>query len=214
MAELIDLSVLFYSHAGNSVAGGRLSEACFFILLSINCTGSNSMSMINDFIRQRRSVRKYLTRPVDTEAIHTVLEAGMSAPSAGNQKPWDFIVVTDRDIIERMCKTGPNSLPAKDAPVVILITGDTSRERYKGYWPVDCAAATENMLLEITRLELGGVWLGVHPVDERKEYLKNLFHLPSTVHPFAMISLGYPDVELTHERESRFDKRLVHYNHW
>ncbi len=170
--------------------------------------------MIQDFIRQRRSVRKYLARPVDIEIIHSILEAGMSAPSAGNQRPWDFIVVTDHDVIERMSKTGPNSLPAKDAPVVILITGDTSRERYKGYWPVDCAAATENMLLEITRLGLGAVWLGVHPVAERKEYLQNLFQLPSAIHPFAMISLGYTDVDLNNERESRYDMSRVHYNRW
>ncbi|PKP25837.1 MAG: nitroreductase family protein [Bacteroidetes bacterium HGW-Bacteroidetes-22] len=170
--------------------------------------------MSTDFIRQRRSIRQYNNRPVEPDLIHSILEAGMSAPSAGNQRPWDFIVVTDHELIEKMSLTGPNSLPAKNAPVVILITGDTGRERYKDYWPVDCAAATENMLLEITRLGLGAVWLGVHPVVDRKEYLRNLFLLPSTVHPFAMISLGYAETDMKKERESRYDESRVHYNHW
>lgn len=167
-----------------------------------------------DIIRSRRSVRQFTNKTVDPELIRLIIDAAMCAPSAGNQRPWDFLVVTDPSLIEQMSRTGPNSKPAAQAPLVILITGDQSRERYKGYWPIDCAAATQNMLLEATRHGLGAVWLGVHPVEERQDYLKQLFQLPLHIQPFAMICIGHPDADVTQERPSRYDERLVHFNKW
>lgn len=170
--------------------------------------------MSADIIRSRRSVRQFSKKTVEPALIRLIVEAAMCAPSAGNQRPWDFLVVTDPQLAEAMSKTGPNSAPAARAPVVILITGDQSRERYKDYWPVDCAAATQNMLLEATSHGLGTVWLGVHPVAERKEYLTKLFNLPTHIQPFAMICVGHPDIDITPVRSSRYDEQLVHYNSW
>lgn len=167
-----------------------------------------------DILRSRRSVRQFTNKPVEPGLIRSILEAAMCAPSAGNQRPWDFVVITDPGIIEQLSHVGPNSKPAASAPVVILITGDTTRERYKDYWPIDCAAATQNLLLEVTRLGLGAVWLGVHPISERKQYLRDLFSLPGGIEPFALVCLGHTDADLSSERPSRFDEKLVHNNKW
>jgi len=144
-----------------------------------------------DIIRSRRSIRRFLPDEVKQEDIEGILEAAMFAPSAGNQRPWEFIVVKNETRREQMSKAGPYSRPAAKAPLVILICGDSSRETHKNYWPVDCSAATENMLLEATARNLGSVWLGVYPRQERMEYLSHLFQLPEHIHPFAMVCIGY-----------------------
>ena len=169
---------------------------------------------MNDIIRLRRSVRKFTPEKIDQPTLDLLLEAAMSAPSAGNQQPWQFMVITNRQTIESLSHTGPNSKPALGAPVLIVVLADTSRERYKDYWPIDCSAATENLLLEATRLGLGSVWLGVHPVDDRKAYITNLFALPPHIIPFSIVCVGYPEEAPLVERPSRFDASRVHYNKW
>ncbi len=144
-----------------------------------------------DIIRSRRSIRRYIPDEVKNEDIEGMLEAAMYAPSAGNQRPWEFIVVRNEAMREIMSKTGPDSFHAAKAPVVILVCGDSLHETHKNYWPVDCSAATENILLEATARNLGSVWLGVYPRQERMEYLSHLFQLPEHIHPFAMVCIGY-----------------------
>jgi nitroreductase len=138
-----------------------------------------------DIIRSRRSIRRFLPDEVKQEDIEGILEAAMFAPSAGNQRPWEFIVVKNEARREQMSKAGPYSRPAAKAPVVILNCGDSSRETHKNYWPVDCSAATENMLLEATARNLGSVWLGVYPRQERMEYFITLISTTRAFSPFC-----------------------------
>lgn len=169
---------------------------------------------MSDIIRLRRSIRKFSDKTVDQSLVRLLLEAAMSAPSAGNQQLWEFLVVADRATILKLSLTGPNSKPAAGAPLVIMIAANKERERYKDYWPIDCSAATQNLLLEAVSHGLGAVWLGVHPVEERKEYLRNLFHLPLYIEPFALVCVGYPESDSTAARLSRFDAAKVHYESW
>jgi nitroreductase len=144
-----------------------------------------------DIIRERRSIRRFKSDDVAEEDVRWVLDAAMHAPSAGNQRPWHFIVFRNQETRNILAKTGPNARFAAECPVVILVCGDTSRETHKGYWPVDCSAAVENMLLEATSRGLGSLWLGVYPRQERIEYLKKNLQVPEHIIPFALICLGY-----------------------
>ena len=87
----------------------------------------------------------------------------MMAPSAGNEQPWQFIVVTDRAVLDRIPQFHPHSKMVLEAPLAILVCGDLFYEEYKGMWPMDCATATQNILLSARSLGLGSVWLGVYP---------------------------------------------------
>jgi len=163
-------------------------------------------------ILSRRSVREYTDKEISTEQINAILHAGMSAPSAGNQQPWHFIVLKDKKKLEELTELSPYAKMLKNANAAILVCGDLKRQKHEGYWMIDCAAATENMLLEITHLELGAVWLGVYPRLERMAFLKKYFNLPETVEAFALLSIGYPTT--TAEELNRFDAERVHFEKW
>ncbi len=165
-----------------------------------------------DIILTRRSIRKYRNKDVSDELVEKLLKAAMSAPSAGNQQPWHFIVVRDREILDEIPKIHPYSAMLKEAPLAIVICGDVNLEKYKGYWVQDCSAATQNLLLAAHHLGLGAVWLGVYPVEERVEKIKKLFNMPESVIPLCIVAIGYPAEEKP--PADRFDKSRIHYDKW
>ncbi|GAG73783.1 unnamed protein product, partial [marine sediment metagenome] len=103
-----------------------------------------------DTIYRRRSIRKYSEEKVPEEIILKIIKAGMNAPSANNQQPWQFLIINKSKLLQEITKIHPFSQMLHEAPVAILICGDLSLENAKGFWVQDCAAATENILLEIT----------------------------------------------------------------
>ena len=165
-----------------------------------------------DFFYKRRSIRKYKDKDVSPEAIDTILKAAMSAPSAGNQQPWHYIIVDDRQIMKEITKFHPHSSMLNTAPKCIIVAADVDLQKYRGYWVQDCSAATQNMLLAIAQLGLGGVWLGVHPVKEREEGIRKLFNLPDNIIPFAIVAFGVPDEEKG--PSDRYNPERVHINTW
>jgi nitroreductase len=165
-----------------------------------------------DAILRRRSIRKYIQEAIPDDVIKKLLEAGMSAPSAGNQRPWQFIVIKDKETLIKLADASPYSKMTKDAPMAILVCGDLELENHKGYWVQDCSAATENILIEVAENNLGAVWLGIYPREERVEYLRKLLNIPDHVVPFALIPVGYPAE--TKETSSRYDESRVHYEQW
>ena len=134
-------------------------------------------------ILSRRSIRKYDTAPVSDEDIKALLNAAMHAPSAVNERPWHFVVIKERTTLEAVSKISPTAPMAKYAPVAIAVCGDTTLEKFPGLWALDCAAATENILLAATARRLGAVWTAVHPFDTRVKGIQQLLKLPSmTIH--------------------------------
>lgn len=160
----------------------------------------------------RRSIRKYTPKAVPEAVIRELLEAAMSAPSAGNQQPWQFIVINDRKTLDEIPKFHPFSQPLREAPVAIVVCGDMKRENFKGFWVQDCSAATENILVAARARGLGTVWLGVHPMEDRVKGMRKLLGLPETIVPLSIIPVGYPAEEKP--RASRYDPSRVHYNRW
>jgi len=163
-------------------------------------------------ILNRRSIRKYTSRAVEESKIEQLLKAAMAAPSAGNEQPWEFIVLRDRTTLNAIPKIHPYSLMLYEASVAILVCGDLSREKYKGYWVQDCAAATENMLIAVNDKGLGAVWLGIYPVEERITGLRRLLSIPENRIPFSLVALGYPAEKK--EPADRFDPERIHYDCW
>ncbi len=92
-------------------------------------------------IRTRRSIRQYQDRPVPEEVLQQVLRAAMYAPSACNAQPWQFVVLQDRKLLRSVPNIHPYAAMAVQAPLAILVCGDTSLEKCPGYWVIDCSAA-------------------------------------------------------------------------
>jgi nitroreductase len=149
---------------------------------------------------------------VKEEDIITMIDAAMNAPSAGNQQPWQFIIIRKRETLVRIIDFHPHAMMLHDAQAAILICGDISLEKFKGYWVLDCAAATENLLLAAHNLGLGACWLGIYPREDRVKNIGELLKVPKHIIPFSLVSLGYPD-----EHKGRMDRYLsnrVHYEQW
>lgn len=165
------------------------------------------------FINTRRSIRKYTSKSVSESDIEEILKAGMSAPSAGNEQPWHFVVIRERQILNAIPRIHPYSEMLKEASVAVLVCGDVTLDVYKaGYWVLDCAAATENVLLAVHEKGLGAVWLGVYPLQERMDGLRKLLGIPQHIVPFSLIPIGYPNE--SKQPDDRFDSAKVHHNRW
>lgn len=160
----------------------------------------------------RRSIRKYTEAPVTEEDLQYLLSAGMSAPSAGDERPWEFIVITDRNILDEFPSVHPYSGMLREAPAAILVCGDISREKHAGFWVQDCSAATENILIAVAHRGLGSVWLGVYPREDRVKGIRKLLGIPESIIPFALLPVGHPG-----ERKppkGTIDPDRVHRNRW
>ena len=165
-----------------------------------------------DAIFTRRSIRKYLPKPVSRDLIDNILKAGMSAPSAGDEQPWHFIIIDRRDLLEKISEMHHYAKMLKDAPAALLICADQNVPKFKDFWVQDCSAASENMLLAAHDLGLGAVWIGVYPAEKLVTGIRELFKIPEHVTPFSAIAIGYPAEEKP--GRSRYETSRIHDNSW
>jgi nitroreductase len=165
-----------------------------------------------DGIMTRRSIRKYTDEPVGDEIVEQLLRAAMAAPSAGNQRPWRFVVVRDRAVLTRLADASPYASMLPTAPLAIVVCADPSVEKHPGFWVQDCSAATQNILLAAHALGLGAVWLGFYPVQERVRAASEVLGLPKGVVVMSIVPLGHTDA--TPQRADRYDATYLHFDRW
>ena len=165
-----------------------------------------------DILYKRRSIRRYTSQPVNQDAILGFIKAGMNAPSAGNEQPWHFVIITERDILNAIADVHPYAKMLYQAPAAVLVCGEPSLEKHEGYWVQDCAAATQNILLEIEDQEFGGVWIGVYPRKERINSLRDLLGIPENIIPFSLIGLGHPAERK--DPNNKFIEERIRWNKW
>ena len=163
-------------------------------------------------IHGRRSIRSYTDEPVSEEDIEILLKAAMAAPSAGNQQPWHFVVIDDREVLDAIPEYHQYAAMLQEAPLAIAVCGDVEEEKHEGFWVQDCSAAIENLLLAAHSRGLGAVWLGVHPDASRVRGLRKLLDLPDSVVPLAVISIGHPAEEKP--PTTYYSPDRVHHNRW
>ena len=163
-------------------------------------------------IFQRASVRSFDGRKVETEKIELLMKAAMAAPSACNQQPWEFVVVTDPVILKELSACSPYSGCIGQAPLGIAVCMRTEGLRALDYTQIDASAAAENILLEAVELGLGAVWLGIAPGPERMGAVRQAIHAPKTIQPFCLIACGYPNQPVA--PADRYDPSRVHYEKW
>ncbi len=163
-------------------------------------------------IMTRRSIRKYTDNRVPQEVVEQLLRAGMFAPSAANEQPWHFVVITDRKTLAQVPAFHSHAHMLKEAALAILVCDDSGLELVKGRGILDCSAATQNILLAAHDLGLGAVWVGIFPVEERMNGMRKLLNMPTRVVPISLVSIGYPDERP--RMEDRYKSERVHYERW
>ena len=169
-------------------------------------------------IKTRRSIRKYLDKPVPWDDIHAVVEAAMYAPSAGNLQNWKFIILLERGLKKKIAEAALQQYWIEAAPVVIVVCAEPGKaERYYGvrgerlYTIQNCAAAIENMLLAANARGLGSCWVGAFEEDAVTRALS----IPENegIRPQAILTFGYPDEKP--EMPRRFTiETLLYFNKW
>ncbi len=163
-----------------------------------------------DTIFHRRSIRLYNDQPVEPEKLDLLLRAAMSAPSAMNCKPWEFVIVTDCDKLAQFRKR--LIFGNRNAPAAIVICGNPSlsvNPAARLFWVQDCSLAGENILIAATGLGLGTVWVGVHPVTEFVRIVRDIIGLPKHITPLGLIYIGYPAEEKP--ARTQFDEKRIHW---
>lgn len=165
---------------------------------------------MQDILLDRRSIRRYRPDPVDEKTLREIVEAGMFAPSANNRRPWHFIVVNDRARLDEIIGLHPYVNMLREAPAAVIVCGD--RKRSPEFWMIDCAAATENLLLAAFERGLGSCWCGIAPHEDRMGAFAKAFALPEEISAFAVVVLGKADEQKP--RPDRFMPERLHFNNW
>ncbi len=165
-----------------------------------------------DAIHTRRSIRKYQDKDIPDDLVRKLLAAAMMAPSTGDARTWQFILVTDPVKKDRIKDVHPYVGMIKHAPLGVLVCGDLRKEKFPGFWPQDCAAAMQNLLLAAHASGLGAVWTGIHPIEDRIMKFKKICHLPDHIMPLGLAVMGWPAQKV--KSEERYDAACVHYNDW
>ncbi len=168
-----------------------------------------------DNLMTRTSIRSYQDRPIEDEKVEKMLRAAMAAPTAGNKQPWKFIVIKDKQTLKSISEQFNTMKMAAYAPLAIVVCGDmnnTFPADGRDYWVEDASAATENLLLAAHALELGAVWCGIYPMQERVTYLQKLLELPGNIVPLNVIPIGYPAENPA--PKDKWKPKNIHYEKW
>ena len=156
-------------------------------------------------IETRRSIRKYSEKEVSKDTLKDLLKAAMHAPTARNLQEWRFVASNNREVLDKISTINGYQM-LKDAKAVIVVCGDTNISNYE-YVHVDCALATQNILLEATHLGLGACLCAGNPRKDRIAPLIEYLKLKENILPVAIISIGYPAEEKT--IEYRYDENKI-----
>jgi nitroreductase len=146
-----------------------------------------------EVIMHRRSIRKFREDDIPPEYLDKILRAAMQAPSAHNLQPWHFIVIKDRALLTSIAEFHPYAEMLPGAPAAIAVCGDRLMESSDGYLALDCAAATQNILICAAALNIGAVWLGIFPRTERMTQLARIIAVPEHLIPISLVAVGIPD---------------------
>lgn len=190
-------------------------------LVAVSSTEDNQTDAVDaseaviDCIMTRASVRSYTDEQVSDSLINTILRAGMAAPTAANQQPWQFVIVTEQALKDSITATFEYTKMVEHCSFAVVVCGDmdnlfTGDMPDGGFWVEDCSAASENMLLAAHALGIGGVWCGIYPLKDREERLRSIRRLPSGLTPLNVMAFGYPAQDVA--PKDKWAPAKVHYN--
>ncbi len=152
--------------------------------------------MFSHLIQKRRSIRKFLKKPVEDEKVDALIEAALRSPSSRGLNPWEFIVVTEHDLLEKLSRAKMHgSAFLKDAPLGIVVCGNPDRS---DVWVEDCSIASTFIFLASESIGLGSCWIQIrermhNDTVTSERYVSDILNLPSGLKVESIIAAGYPD---------------------
>lgn len=162
--------------------------------------------MFLDLIRQRRSIRKFKDQPVEKDKLELILEAGLRSPSSMGRNPWEFVVITRREVLTALSSAKPHGASfLKNAPLGIAVTADPEK---CDVWIEDTSIASTYIQLAAHSLGLGSCWIQFRerfykegfPAEKR---VAELLNIPENYQVLSIIAIGYPDESKKgHEKSS------------
>ena len=164
-------------------------------------------------IIERTSIRRFADRSVPASLQQAILHAAMSAPTAVNKQPWEFILVDDRALLSRLADALPYAKMTAQAPMAIVVCGNPDRfldGENSTLWEQDLSAASENILLAAHALGLGAVWTCLYPYHDRTEAVSKILKIEKGIIPFSLIPIGYPLTD--HAPIDKWQPERIHYN--
>lgn len=161
-------------------------------------------------ISARISVRRFTDEPLTDEEMKVLLDAGFAAPSACNRRPWEFIVVRDREILDTFARKIRYQQMLAQAPAAIVVCGSEKRAVSHDMLICDCSAAVQNILLAAHATGLGACWCGTCALKTPVKIARELLGLPEDLLPVATIAVGHPAE--SREQKDRYESRHVHLN--
>lgn len=160
-----------------------------------------------------RSIRQFTPEPLDRETLIFLLKVAMSAPTACNSQPWEFVVVTEPDVLAH---TRDKFLFARyNAPAAIVVCGNVGIAHNSAagkHWVQDCSAAMENILIAAAGMGLGAVWIGVYPYPSKIKPLAQALGIPENDTPLGMVYVGHP-AEVKEPR-TQYDEHRVYWQYY
>ena len=179
---------------------------------AVTKTGSDVLTAIST----RTSIRKFdVSKPVEDDKVEKMLRAAMSAPTAMDKRPWEFVVVKDPAKLSALATRLPYSRVGNGAKLAIVVCGSLDNGlpgRGKEYWIHDCSAATMNLLLAAHAQGLGAVWTGVFPGEERIAAVREILSIPEGYMPLNVIPVGYPAENPP--AKDKWNPAKIHYDKW
>lgn len=182
---------------------------------SANATANaNKAETVMANILSRKSVRSYTDKAVTRQQLDTLVRVAMAAPTGRDMRPWKFIVIDDKSVMQQLAAQLPKAKMLAEAQAAILVCGDLSIKDKEGKtstnWTFDCSAASENLLLQAEAMGLGAVWTGVYPYEDRTDAIKKVFELPDDIVPFSLIPIGHPKGDP--QPKDKYNTENIHYN--
>jgi len=167
-------------------------------------------------IEKRRSVRKFLSTPIEWSKIVQVIDAGRLAPSAGNIQDKKFLVALDPEVKEQIAQASTDQTWMAKAAAIIIVCSDTNKaKRFYGvrgeilYSIQNSSASIQNMLIVATSQGLGSCWVSAFDED----MLRRATSIPDEITPHGIVVLGYADEKPVDVIKKPLDK-MVYFNNW
>ncbi|MBU3915317.1 nitroreductase family protein [bacterium] len=165
--------------------------------------------MFLSLIRQRRSVRKFMDKPVEKEKTDVLIEALLRSPSSKGGNPWEFVVITDKSLLEKLSRSKPHgSSFLKWAPMAFVICADSNVDT----WVEDTSIAATFLQLTAESLDLGSCWVQIrgrmaNDETSSQNYISDMLNIPEPLKIESIIAVGYPM-----ERKPPHEKKSLNYS--
>lgn len=171
--------------------------------------------MFYDLLRERRSIRKYISKKIEKEKVDRIVKSALMSPSSRGRKPWEFIIVEDNELLEKLsfCREHGSQFLG-DAPLAIVVLADS---KASDVWIEDASIAAIMMQLVAQSLGLGSCWIQVRDRYKSEgikteDYIKRLLEVPDYYKTECIIAIGYPGEEKQAHDENQLLKGKLHWN--